>query len=623
MATMRSILAQLGADLQIVSFAGLESQQPNQNIKAVISFFPLESKHVEQISRAFGSDKIPLFQFVENGTEDQSPPDWLPIAGLVFSPITVFQMRFVLKTAEETRRRHQQTKDLVAEIFKYREQKTRLLRIGAALSAEHDLDRLLNLILLESRSFLRADAGSIYIKEMADPGQKKPGPRKAERIIFKIAQNDSVEMQEKSKEFPIEIGLGTIAGYVAFTNEVLNLPDVYSLDDDVPFRFGRDFDTRFGYRTKSMLTVPLENRNGEIVGVLQLINKKKNNEDRIAGIEDVDKIESFTSTDEEIILSLGSQAAVAIEKAQLYHSIEVLFKGFVESSIAAIEARDEATFGHSEHVRAYALKMAELINEKKEGPFKDIYFDAAACKELEYAALLHDIGKIGVREAVLVKPKRLADEVLEAIECRWRYWGVCSGGPSAQAETEEIVSFLHQINGTGFLDDAAKAKLDSLRVRSYLAPDGRTTPYLTEREYAHLSVRRGNLTDDERRMINFHAECTRQILSRMPWTRELEGVTHIACHHHEKLDGSGYPDGLKGDEIPLQSRILAAVDIFEALVAQDRPYKPPMPVDKALSILRAEADANRIDRNIVDLFIEEKVYDFIDLRSAKKSPAAS
>jgi hypothetical protein len=265
----------------------------------------------------------------------------------------------------------------------------------------------------------------------------------------------------------------------------------------------------------------------------------------------------------------------------------------------------------------YALAFADAVNADKSGVFAGRRFDDAGKRQFKFAALLHDIGKIGVPENLLNKETRISRGRFSAVLARFeiaRIGIVVSGGSSdadAWSSVEQLdndKAFMERINRTGFINDEDYARLSLIRTRRYTDSYGHRLPVIEDDEWTALSLRKGNLTDDERELINSHAVSTWRILSKIPWTHELENIPEIAAHHHEKIDGTGYPDGLKADEISFESRILAVVDIYEALVAQDRPYKPAMPPEKALAILRSEAQSNRLDKDIVDFFITRNIY---------------
>lgn len=581
----------------------------------IVSYLPCTREAVlELIGRipVGASKEVPVFQRIES----DEPPSFLhtlPVYGTFCAPPREHDIRNMLMVMRRRAAAVDENGDLVSEVVKYRREKNLLVKIATALSSEINLDKLLEMILTESREAVWADAGSIYIRERSSGG----GDRLTNRMLFKVAQNDSVYIAEKTREIPIPISDSTISGYVARKGVVLNVPDVYALDAGVPYRWQKGFDRRFGYRMKSMLTIPLKNLEGVVVGVLQLMNKKREWGARLVSPEAVDaEVEPFTKADEEMVLSIGALAAVTIERAQLYGSIEDIFEGFLHSSAAAIDERDRVTSGHSRRVAGYAIGFVDAVNACDEGPFAGVSFSEARRRQFKFAALLHDYGKIGVPEALLTKERRLNKGELSAIRARVelvKFLLATSDGSTGLpwASAEEIESdyaFIEKVDRAGFLPDDEYGRLERLRSTRYVDADGEMRPFLTDGEWESLSVRRGNLTAAQREIINSHAQATRRILSKIPWTSRLRRIPDIACHHHEKLDGSGYPDGLTGERIPLEARILAVVDIYEALVAQDRPYKPRMPAEKAVAILREEVSNGHLDGDVVEFFVEQNVY---------------
>ena len=502
------------------------------------------------------------------------------------------------------------------------EQIEKLNQIGIGLSSETNLEDLLELIVFEAREFTGADGGSLYILD------------EDETLYFNVSQNDTLSRRPDPppgfKPYPLTLSMESIAGYVAITGEIVNIEDVHSLPNTVPYRFNPDFDMRNDYVTRSMLVVPMKDREQEILGVLQLINP----------VDETGKIFPFPKSVEQLIMSLASQAAVAIRNATLIADIKALFEALIRYSATAIDARSPHTAGHSRRVAAYSKAIALAIDEQSTGPFADVSFSREQLEELSYAAWLHDIGKIGVPEQILDKNNRLSDEAMESIVNRFElirafklgFMGKSTGDPSttepsgeeggeqrssdgtgeesgkAAQQIEEELSLIQNANRSNFLSDEDLATLQSIASKTYKNLAGDTIPYLSDKELEYLSVRKGNLTAEEYRRIQSHVELTYNIVENIPFTKSLQNVPFFSASHHELLDGSGYPKGLKGEEIPLQPRILAVVDIFDALTAADRPYRRAMAPEKAGEILKAEAEAGRLDKNIVNLFLDKELY---------------
>jgi response regulator RpfG family c-di-GMP phosphodiesterase len=326
---------------------------------------------------------------------------------------------------------------------------------------------------------------------------------------------------------------------------------------------------------------------------------------------------------------------VAIRNAQLIASIKNLFAALVQYSASAIDARSPHTAGHSRRVAGLSLALADALNRQTDGPYAEIQFTNEEIEELSYAAWLHDVGKIGVKEQVLEKANKLSDTRMELIHTRFERIdlavsldcqnrllalyrsdeNVTAAAAALEEEKERQLARLEQdlalvvkINAPGWVSDEELARIEEIAALTYRDSDGQMRPYLTEFELKNLSVRKGNLTLEEYREIQSHVIHTQNILANIPFTPELARIPVFAAAHHEMLNGTGYPQGLTGPDIPLQARIIGVADIFDALVAKDRPYKKAMPIDRALNILREEAETGRLDSGLVDLFIKEEIW---------------
>jgi len=511
-----------------------------------------------------------------------------------------------------------------------------LNKIGIALSAERDMQRLLNLILQKAREITLADAGTLYLVEKKDNiGFKANNVYDDKQLRFKLTHCDSKNFN--FTEFTMPIEKKSVTGYVTLTQQVLNIPDIYSLSPEGEICHNRSFDENVGYRTKSMLVIPMKNHKDEIIGVLQLINRKKNWQTRLETPEMVaQEVIPFDNHCVELATSLASQAAVAIENNRLYAEIKSLFDGFVLAAVHAIEQRDPSTSGHSERVARYTLNLAWAVNRIQTGPYAQQFFTENDLQQIRYAGLLHDFGKIGVRENVLVKAKKLYPTELEAVIRRFRLIKNIKSLKSAnrkikhllesprnehlsalekieqqlKQELLELDSFLKLIiesNEPTVLEKKQAEQLHQIRKETF-RDNGTQESYLTDHEVACLSIPRGSLSTIERMEIESHVTHTYNFLKRIPWTSELKTVPEIAYRHHEKLDGSGYPQKLLAEEIPIQARMMIIADIYDALTAGDRPYKKAVPTEKALDILKYEQKAGKIDAELLRIFIEEKIY---------------
>lgn len=561
------------------------------------------------------SEHFPLFQVINCKLYPKFLDDY-PATAVFTTPLTSIFLRNIFNTILFHQKVSIQYKGIVDEVLKYRKQKYQLLKLSTALSRYNDLNTLLKMILSESCDIVRADAGSIYVRERLGPGKSF-----TDSLRFKVSLNYSKELLPM-EEFTIKIDKDRIAGYVAYTGKILNIKDVYNLDDSVPYKYKKDFDARFNYRIKSMITVPLKNFRGDTVGILQLINKKKDIEKKLLSPDDViHQVIDFSYSDEDFLNSIGALAAVSIERAQLHENIEQIFEGFLSSSIAAIDERDQVTSGHSRRVMGYAMAFVDAINNCPSGIFAQTQFSESEKRQFKFAALLHDIGKIGVPERILIKESRLSKGEYESLLYRFEIirFQMLSGQfreELAWTSLDELESdklFLKYINHSGFINDHDYQRLLALKEKYFINSYGEKVSLLTAEEWEALTIKRGNLTANERIIINSHANASFRILSKISWTPELEDIPKIASCHHEMLDGSGYPQGLKKEELPLESMILTVVDIFDAIVAQDRPYKPAMKPEKALEILRSEAQMGRLNTDVVEFFIEKEIYSiFLD-----------
>lgn len=501
-----------------------------------------------------------------------------------------------------------------------------LNKIGVALSTERDLLKLGNLILRKSREITAADAGSLYLVE----GEEETG----KYLRFTITQNDSMQMHYEESVIPLT--KESIAGYVASTGETLNIPDVYEIPQDQEYKFNRNFDEQTGYRTTSTLAVPMKNHKDEIVGVIQLINRKIDFDTKLNRVNYRSVTRSFDDDDDDLVSSLASQAAVALENSRLIKNIETLFEGFVTASVTAIESRDPTTSGHSFRVADLTVGLAKIVDQS-DGHFKDINFTADEIKEMRYAGLLHDFGKVGVRENVLVKAKKLYPMQLELIRERFNHYQraweaeyykskldvlLQHGKEAYEAQQhlleqafqnrlnslQDYLSFIIESNEPNILPDGNFEKLLKIASDNQLIPPGLEDPMLKPDEVQLLSIRKGSLNDRERIEIESHVTHTFHFLSKIPWTSELKQVPTIAYGHHEKLNGSGYPNRSTAQEIPIQTRMMTISDIYDALTASDRPYKRAVPRERALDILSSEVKSGQVDSNLFQIFLDAKIY---------------
>ena len=478
-----------------------------------------------------------------------------------------------------------------------------LNEIGFALSAITDSQDLLHRILTHARRALRADGGSIYLMEGGE-------------LIFAAAQNDTVDFKPNRETMPIDDS--SLAGFVANRGQLLKIDDLDRVPANAPYRPNHQNDKALGYKTRSALLVPMLDRDGVVIGVLATYNRKT-----VPGIPlaSFDRVLPFTDRDAALARSIASQAAVAMENHRLYSDIRNLFDSFVTAAVTVIEARDPSTAGHSNRVARLTTALARAVSDSDDKPFREIRFSNPELEELHYASVLHDFGKVGVPEQVLLKADKLYPWELERIEGRFRLAAMQArlelirrqkmdeeGLNVHLAQLDDDLVHIQRMNKPGFkFKDMDVESLAEIADRWYI--EALDEPVLTSRDITRLCIPRGSLDEDERRAIEQHVTHTYNFLKIIPWTRHLKNVPELAHAHHEKLDGTGYPLGLRGAQIPYGARMMTIADIFDALCAGDRPYKSAMTIDRAHAILREEADMGHVEAPAVDLFFAKKLWE--------------
>jgi HD-GYP domain-containing protein (c-di-GMP phosphodiesterase class II) len=564
--------------------------------------------------------------------EDDVPSD-IPedlLSGFVPAPLTPRHLLVALRSAYREAAARREASQAGRETSTRTKELTELAEIGIKLTTEKNYNTLLDLILFQARRITQSDAGSLYLCETDEQGTR--------RLRFKLTQNES-RPDIPFVEFTMPINHTSLAGYAAAEGEPLVFDDVYLLPPDVAYSFNRSFDERYGYRTRSMLVIPMQNHRGEVIGVVQLINRKRDPGLRLDSPADTDKyVQPYSPHLVKLVRSLAGQAAVALENSQLYAEIERLFEGFVRAAVTAIEQRDPTTSGHSERVANLTVGLAKVVDRADHGPYRQVRFNGEQIRELRYAGLLHDFGKVGVREKVLVKENKLYPADLELIHQRqafllrtaqWEYEKARVGYlerhghhgyatflteldtrfAEEKARLERFLALVHESNRPTVLLEGNFEALREFAERTYQALDGAALPYLTSDEVRYLSIRRGTLDETERVEIESHVNHTFDFLRDIPWTRNLKRVPDIALGHHEKLDGSGYPRKVKAADIPVQTRMMTLSDIFDALTAKDRPYKRAVPTERALEIMSTEVKGGMLDRDLFTMFVEAKVFE--------------
>lgn len=520
---------------------------------------------------------------------------------------------------------------VVEEVRNYAEDQIsrirRLTQIGISLSSEKNISRLLEMIVSEARRFTNADAGTLYI---VDSGRTE--------LRFAIMQCESMNVMMGGAGGhsidlpPIPLMKGgkpnhaNVSSYVALTGEIANIPDVYAAGH-FDFTGPREYDARTGYRSKSMVVIPMKNHENEIIGVLQLLN---------ATDSETASVQAFPDEHVDLVASLASQAAVALTNAQLIQELGNLLNAFIKSIATAIDDKSPYTGGHIRRVVDLTMMLAGAVTESAKGALAGVSFNADQLEELRMAAWMHDVGKITTPEHIVDKRTRLeaVHDRMKLIETRFRLieqtirndflenrirWLESGGSDPSSAPfradldaaldaLREQREYVARCNDPGeFMTPAKVDRLKSIAAQTFTL-DGTAFPYLTEDELHHLSTPSGSLTREERTVIEHHAIMTLKILSELPFPGRLARVPEFAAGHHERVDGSGYPLGLREGELPIESRILAIADIFEALTAGDRPYKHPMKLSQAVRVLESMKKDRHIDADLLDLFLSEGIH---------------
>lgn len=499
----------------------------------------------------------------------------------------------------------------------------RLTEIGLALSSERNIDRLFEMIVDEARALTRADAGTLYIVD--DAGS---------HLDFVILQNDTMKTRMGGTSgkaitlppVPLSGADGSpnhanVSSHVALTGEFVNIPDVYEAEG-FDFTGPRKYDQATGYRSTSMLVLPMKNHEGDIIGVLQLLN---------ALDPETGAVTAFSEEIINLVGALASQAAVALTNTQLIRDLKRLLYSFIQSIASAIDAKSPYTKGHIDRVVKLTMSMAEAVNAQDDGPFAGAHFSEDELEELKLAAWMHDVGKITTPEHVVDKStklqtifdrsemvglrfalieKTLESELLERLiqmassrDSREAMRAVAEDFESRRKELREERDFVLSCNSPGeFMDDAKIERIRGIAAKTFPLNGGQAA-YLSADEVRNLTIRKGSLTDEERKIIENHAVVTTSMLEQLPFPKRLARIPVFAGSHHEKLDGTGYPNRLKAEDLPLQARILAVADVFEALTARDRPYKQPMKLSQALKILGFMKKDKHIDPDVFDLFV--------------------
>ncbi len=516
--------------------------------------------------------------------------------------------------------------DSIEDLLKRLEQ---LNTIGTALSKERDINRLLESILIAAKTITHADGGTLY--RVTPNGQE---------LQFEILRTDSLHVamggtSGKPINFPNlplkdangQANDSLVAAYTAIHNETVNIADAYT-EPNFDFSGTRRFDERNGYRSQSFLAVPMKDHEGDVIGVLQLIN---------AIDAETGTVVHFSAADQSLAESLASQAAIAITNRKLMVQLETLFESFISLINLAIDEKSHYTGGHCQRVPALTMMLAEAVNATQDGPLASFAMDDRDRYELKIAGLLHDCGKVTTPVHVVDKATKLQTlfDRIDLVDTRFevlkrdleisalRAQLALRDVKDAQAEAtisaecrseinalDQDRDFLRVVNkGAEFMKDADLERVRAIgRARVWRSTQGVETEFLSSEEIENLTVRGGTLTMAERDTINYHIVATIKMLEQLPWPKHLKNVPEYAGGHHERMDGKGYPKGLTRDQMSVQARVMGIADIFEALTAKDRPYKQGMKLSQAMGIMYKFRMNGHIDPDLFDIFVDQGVY---------------
>jgi len=502
----------------------------------------------------------------------------------------------------------------------------RLNAIGIALTSERNIPRLLEMVLSEAIRITRADGGTLYTVD-------------GDKLQFEVMRSNSLDLAmggdsgETVAFYPISLynddgspNNAMVAAHAVLTRQTVNIVDAYA-EEGFDFSGTRAFDHKTGYRSTSFLTIPMQNHENDVIGVLQLINKIN---------EATGKVVAFSLHDQHLAESLASQVAVALSNRRLIDDLGHLFESFIKMIATTIDEKSPHTAAHCERVPALTMMLADTVHNVAHGPMKDFNMSEQERYALEVAAWLHDCGKITTPEYVIEKSTKLETvyDRVNHIDTRFDVLkrdaeikrlknllalegGAGNGKAEALDQTyrdeiqriDEDREFIRHCNiGGEMMAPEDQARVRSIGARTWMNSDGEMAPFLTENEVYNLTIPKGSLTPEERQIINNHMVATIKMLESLPFPKHLQNVPEYAGGHHEKMDGSGYPKGLTRDQMSVPARIMAIADIFEALTAMERPYKDGMKLSKTLSILGRMKQQAHIDPDLFDVFIHEQVY---------------
>jgi HD-GYP domain-containing protein (c-di-GMP phosphodiesterase class II) len=485
-----------------------------------------------------------------------------------------------------------------------------IMKINLAITSQHNKEKLFEDILTLTRRLTNADAGTLYIKSKDE-----------KNLEFKVVQNNTLNINIHDikdnlswPSLPINLEDGTpnnkmVAVVSSNEKRIINILDVYKTTK-YKFEGTKKFDKSTKYRSKSMLVIPLINHENDVIGVLQLINKMRNAE-----------TVSFDKLDEKVIISLASQAAMALTNMQLIDSLEEFINAFVSTIAKAIDAKSPYTSDHIAKVEKIALLIAEAINND-ETIYKNVKYSENDYKQIALAAWMHDIGKISMPDHVLDKATKL-EKIYDRIHLIEQRFQLIKKDKEIEylkneiskedfeksiIELNDYILFIKRINlGGEFMNDEDLSKLERISKLTY-KKDNEDISLISPNEYYNLSIKKGTLTKEEIDIIRNHAQLSLDMISGLPFPKKYKDVLNIACNHHEKLNGLGYPRGLEAKDISLEDRIMILSDIFEALTASERPYKKAMKVSTVENILQEMAQKGELDKDLIEFFFNHDIF---------------
>jgi HD-GYP domain-containing protein (c-di-GMP phosphodiesterase class II) len=504
----------------------------------------------------------------------------------------------------------------------------RLNEIGIALSTEKDINKLLELILVEAKQLTHADAGTLYM--LNENNQLQYEIMQTDSLNFRYGGTSSTPVPNTIQPVKLYISdsevpnYNNVSAYAALTGKTINVEDAY-IEKGFDFSGPKEFDKVHNYRSKSFLTVPMKNHENDVIGVLQLIN---------AQIPNTNEITTFDAKVQKYVESLASQAAVALTNQNLVIELQKLLEGFIISIADSIDRKSKHTGQHCRNVPKLTLMIADKVAKSQVGKYKDFVMNKEQRYELETASWLHDCGKVTTPVHIVNKSTKLekiydrietiktkfeilkrdteivylkAINELDSISDKHKIQSLHEEFKKKVKQYDDDFHFLNSCNlGAEYMKSEDVSRINDISNYQLILHNNQER-ILSQDEVKNLSIPAGTLTNNDRIQINDHIIATIEMLEKLPFPKHLKNVSRFAGGHHERIDGKGYPKGLNGDTLCIEARMMAIADVFEALTAPDRPYKQGYRLSKAVSIIVSMA-GNHLDKDLVKVFLEEKIY---------------